>query len=63
MIYEKYMFMSKLAAQVVTSTPPENLIGKPYEIQNQNFDFGTPQTLILYARSIFLRGGGHLKKI
>jgi hypothetical protein len=29
---------------VVTSIPPENFVGKPYEIQNQNFDFGTPQT-------------------
>jgi hypothetical protein len=58
------MYLSKLTtAQVVTSTPPENLVGKPYEIQNQNFDFGTPQTLILYARSIFLRGVSNLNKI
>jgi hypothetical protein len=56
------MYLSKLAAQMVTLTPPKNLLGKPYEIQNQNFDFCTPQTLILYTRSIFLRGG-HLKKM
>jgi hypothetical protein len=47
----------------VSRTAPKNLVGKPYEIQNQNFDFDfcTPQTLILFIRSIFLRGG-HLKK-
>jgi hypothetical protein len=40
---------------------PKNLVGKPYEIQNQSFDFCTPQALNLYTRSIFLRWG-HLKK-
>jgi hypothetical protein len=56
------MCLSKLAAQMVTSTAPKNFVGKPYEIQNQNFDFCTPQTLILYTQSIFLREG-HQKKI
>jgi hypothetical protein len=55
------MYPSKLAAQVVTLTPPEHFVGEPYIIKNQNFDFGTTQTLILNARSIFLRGGS-LKK-
>jgi hypothetical protein len=55
------MYLSKLAAQMVTSTAPKNVVGKPYEIQNENFDFCSSQTLILYNRSIFFKGGSPKK--
>jgi hypothetical protein len=61
-IGKNYLFMSKLAAQMVTSTPLENLSLHLYESQNENFNFGTTKTLILHARSIFFIGG-HLTKI
>ncbi len=54
--------MSKLAAQMVTSTPLENLSLHLYESQNKNFNFGTTKTSILHARSIFFKGV-HLTKI
>jgi hypothetical protein len=56
MIFKTQMYLSKLASQMVTSTAPENLVGKPYEIHHQNFDFCSPQTLIWYTRLIFLGG-------
>jgi hypothetical protein len=61
-IYEKYMYMTKLAAQVVTSTPPENLIGKPYEIPKSEFRFWHSTDLDFIRPVNYLRGG-HLKKI
>jgi hypothetical protein len=50
--------MSKLAAQMVTSTRLENISLHLYESQNKNFNFGTTKTVILHARSvdIFQRG-------
>jgi hypothetical protein len=54
--------MSKLAAQMVTSTSLENLSLHLYESQNKNLNFGTAKTLILDARSIFFKRG-HLTKI
>jgi hypothetical protein len=61
-IIENYLYMSKLAAQMVTSTPLENLSLHLYESRNKNFNFGTTKTLILHARSIFFKEG-HLTKI
>jgi hypothetical protein len=61
-IVKNYFYLSKLAAQMVTSTPLENLSLHLYESQYDNFNFGTPKTLILHARSIFSKGG-HLTKI
>jgi hypothetical protein len=55
-IVKNYLYLSKLAAQMVTSTPSENLFLHFYESQNKNFNFGTLNTLILHARSIFSRG-------
>jgi hypothetical protein len=55
-IIKNYLYLSKLAAQMVTSTPSENLSLHLYESQNKNFNFGTLKTLILHARSIFSRG-------
>jgi hypothetical protein len=57
-----YLYMSKLAARMVTSTPLEKLALHLYESQNKNFNFGTTKTLILHAQSIFFKGG-HLPKI
>ncbi len=57
-----FLYLSKLATQMVTSTPLENLSLLLYEPQNKNFNFGTTKTLILYTWSIFFRGG-HIKKI
>jgi hypothetical protein len=54
-IGKNYLYMSKLAAQMVTSTPLENLSLHLYESQNKNFDFGTTKTLILHAGSIFFQ--------
>ncbi len=61
-IVKNYLYMSKLAAKMVTSTPLENLSLHLYESQNKNFNFGTIKTLILQARSIFFKEG-HLTKI
>jgi hypothetical protein len=57
-----FLYLSKLATQMVTSTPLENLSLLLYEPQNKNFNFGTTKTLILHARSIFFRRG-HITKI
>ena len=62
MIVKHYLYLSKLAAQMVTSTPSENLSLHLYESQNKNFNFGTLKTLILHARSTFFKGG-HPTKI
>jgi hypothetical protein len=42
---------------------PWKFCGKPDEIQSQNFDFDTQQTLILYGGSIFLRGFSYKKTV
>ncbi len=57
-----FLYLSKLATQMVISTPLENLSLLLYEPQNKNFNFSTTKTLILHARSIFFRGG-HITKI
>jgi hypothetical protein len=57
-----FLYLSKLATQMVTSTPLENLSLLLYEPQNKIFIFGTSKTLILHARWIFFRGG-HMTKI
>ena len=62
MIVKHYLYLSKLAAQMVTSTPLENLSLHLYESQNKNFNFGTLKALIFHARSIFFKGG-HPTKI
>jgi hypothetical protein len=62
MIVKHYLYLSKLAAQMVTSTSSENLFYQRYGVQNQNFDFKTSKTLILHARSIFFKGA-HLTKL
>ncbi len=49
-IVKNYLYLSKLAAQMVTSTPSENLSLHLYEPQNKNFNFGTLKTLILHAQ-------------
>ena len=59
-IFKNYLYLSKLAPQMVTSTPLENLSLLLYESQNKNFNFGTTKTL--HARSIFFRGG-HITNI
>ncbi len=56
------MYLSKLEAQLVTSTLSENILWGDSGEQSQNFDFGISQTLILYARSIFSKGS-HLLEI
>ena len=61
-IIKNYLYLSKFATQMVTSTPLENLSLLLYEPQNKNFNFGTSKTLILHARLIFFRGG-HITKI
>ncbi len=61
-IFKNYLYLSKFAAQMVTSTPLDYLSLHFYESQNKNFNFGTTMTLILHARSIFFKGG-HLTKI
>jgi hypothetical protein len=55
-IVKNYLYLSKLAAQMVTSTPSENLSLHLYEYQNKNLNFDTLKTLILHARSIFFKG-------
>jgi hypothetical protein len=63
MIVNNYLYLSKLAAQMVTSTSLENLFCLLYEFLNQNFDFDTKKTLIiLHAWSIFFNGA-HLTKL
>ncbi len=61
-IVKNYLYLSKLAAQMVASTPLENLSLHLYESQYKNLNFATTTTLILHARSIFSKGG-HLTKI
>jgi hypothetical protein len=61
-IVKNYLYLSKLEAQMVTSTLSENLSLQLYEAQNKTFKFGNTKTLILHTRSIFFRGG-HLTKI
>jgi hypothetical protein len=61
-IVKIYLYLSKLASQMVTSTPQENLSLHLYESQIKNFNFGTMKTLILHAQSIFFKGG-HLTNI
>ncbi len=61
-IIKNYLYLSKLAAQMVTSTPSENLSLHLSESENKNFNFDTLKTLILHARSIFFKGG-HPTKI
>ncbi len=56
MIVKHYLYLSKLAAQMVTSTPSENLFYHRYELQNQNFYFEIAKTWILHAWSIFFKG-------
>jgi hypothetical protein len=51
-IVKNYLHLSKLASQMVTSTPSENLSLHLYESQNKNFNFDTMKTLILHARSV-----------
>ncbi len=62
-IVKNYVYLSKLAAQMVTSTPSENLSLHLYESQNKNFNFGTLKTLILHARSIFFQEGSPNKNM
>ncbi len=62
-IVKNYLYLSKLAAQMVTSTPSENLSLHLYESQNKNFNFGTLKTLILHARSIFFNKNMEEKNI
>jgi hypothetical protein len=61
-IVKNYLYLSKLKAQMVTSTPSENLSLQFYEAQNKTFKFGTTKTLILHTRSVFFIGD-HLTKI
>ena len=56
MAVKHFLYLSKLAAQMVTSTSSENLFYRRYEFQNQNFDFETMKTLIFHAWSLFSRG-------
>jgi hypothetical protein len=62
MTVKHFLYLSKLAARMVTSTSSENLFYQRYERQNQNFDFETTKTLILRAWSIFFKGA-HLTKL
>jgi hypothetical protein len=57
-IVKNYLYLSKLAAQMVTSTPLEStsISLQLYESQNRNFNFGTTKTLIFFKV-------GHLIKI
>jgi hypothetical protein len=61
-IVKNFLYLSKLEAQMVTSTPSENLSLQLYEAHNKTFKFGTTKTLILHTQSIFFKGG-HLTKI
>ncbi len=60
-IVKNYLYMSKLEAQMVTSTSSENLSLQLYEAQNKNFNFGNTNPLILHTRSIFFKGGNLTK--
>jgi hypothetical protein len=55
-IFQKCTFLSKLASQLVTSTPWEMFFGGMVESTNQNFNFVITKFLILYIRSNFSRG-------
>jgi hypothetical protein len=61
-IVKNFLYLSKLEAQMVTSTPSEKLSLQLYEAQNKTFKLGITKTLILHTRSIFFKGG-HLTKI
>jgi hypothetical protein len=61
-IVKNYLYLSKLATQMVTLTPLENLSLLLYEPQNKNFNYATTKSLILHTLSIFFRGG-HITKI
>jgi hypothetical protein len=62
MAVKHFLYLSKFAAQMVTSTSSENLFYQRYEFQNQKFDFEPTKTLILHAWSIFFMGA-HLTKL
>jgi hypothetical protein len=63
MAVKHFLYLLKLAAQMVTLTSSENLFTKQrYEFQNPNFDFETTKTMILHAWSIFFMGA-HLPKL
>jgi hypothetical protein len=55
MIVKHYLYLSKLAAQMVTSTPSENLFYYLYELQNQIFYLENAKIWILHAWSIFFK--------
>ncbi len=61
-IAKNYLYLSKLAAQMVTSTPSKNISLHLSESQNKNFNVGTLKTLISHSRSIFFKEG-HPTKI
>jgi hypothetical protein len=61
MIVKHFLYLSKLAAQMVTSTSSEILFYQRYELHNQNCDFETRKTLILHAWSIFFQWGSSNK--
>jgi hypothetical protein len=50
---KNYLFLLKLAAQMVTLTPSENLSLLLYQFRNKNFNFGTTKTLNLHTWSMF----------
>jgi hypothetical protein len=60
-IVKNFLYLSKLAAQMVTWTPSKNLSLHLNEHQNKNFNFETLKTLILHAQSIFFKGGHQTK--
>ncbi len=62
MIVKHYLYLSKIAAQMVTSTFSGNLFYQRFKFENKNFDFKTTKTLILDAWSIFFKGA-HLTKL
>ena len=62
MTVKHFLYLSKIAAQMVTSTSSENIFYQRYEFQNQNFDFETTKTSILHAGSIFSKVA-HLTKL
>jgi hypothetical protein len=54
MIVKHYLYLSKLAVQIVTSSESsENLFYQRYAFLNQNVDFETTKTLIFHAWSLF----------
>jgi hypothetical protein len=57
MIVKHYLYLSKLADQMVTSTPSENLFYHRYKLQNQNFYFETAKDLDFTCLINFFQGG------